>query len=89
MDSPHIDIINELDKIEKHVKKDFEHYFAQAQIKHTTMPDVNGMAGMDAVSLLENLGLNVKINGNGKVVSQSVPKGEKIVKGKIITLELS
>lgn len=31
------------------------------------MPNVKGMAGMDAVSLLENLGFKVKFIGVGKV----------------------
>ena len=55
----------------------------------TTIPNVKGMPGMDAVALLENLGLKVKVTGNGKVKSQSIPSGEKIVKNQTIVLELS
>ena len=44
---------------------------------------------MDAVALLENLGLKVKLNGIGKVQSQSIKKGEKVMKGSIIILKLS
>jgi cell division protein FtsI (penicillin-binding protein 3) len=47
------------------------------------------MTGMDAVSLLENIGLKVRIIGNGNVKSQSLPEGEKLEKGKQILLELS
>ena len=47
------------------------------------------MAGMDAVSLLENIGLKVKISGVGKVKSQSIEKGEKLIKGSTIILKLS
>lgn len=44
---------------------------------------------MDAVSLLENIGLKVEFSGVGKVNYQSLKKGEKLVKGKTIVLKLS
>ncbi len=47
------------------------------------------MPAMDAVALLENIGLKVKIVGIGKVKSQSIAKGKKLVKGTTITLKLS
>mgnify|MGYP000005719419 FL=1 len=56
---------------------------------HTQIPNVKGMSGMDALSLLENIGLKVEISGVGKVKYQSLKKGEKLVKGNTITLKLS
>jgi cell division protein FtsI (penicillin-binding protein 3) len=53
------------------------------------MPDLKGMSGMDAISLLENLGLKVEFVGNGKVKKQSVKSGNDITKGATIKLELS
>jgi cell division protein FtsI (penicillin-binding protein 3) len=47
------------------------------------------MAGMDAVSLLENIGLNVNIVGNGTVNKQSLKSGSHIRSGEKITLYLS
>jgi cell division protein FtsI (penicillin-binding protein 3) len=47
------------------------------------------MAGMDAVALLENLGLHVVATGIGKVKSQSVKAGTAIKKGETIKLEMS
>jgi cell division protein FtsI (penicillin-binding protein 3) len=44
---------------------------------------------MDAVALLGNLGIKVKIKGNGKVKNQSIQPGEPITKNLTITLELS
>ena len=44
---------------------------------------------MDALSLLENIGLKVKTYGVGKVKYQSLRKGEKLIKGKTIILKLS
>ncbi|MBS9773728.1 MAG: transpeptidase family protein [Tenacibaculum sp.] len=55
----------------------------------TIMPKVVGMSGMDAVSLLENMGLKVKFSGVGKVVKQSVERGSKVRKGAVIYLKLS
>jgi cell division protein FtsI (penicillin-binding protein 3) len=38
---------------------------------------------------LGNLGLKVKVIGSGKVVRQSVDKGQRFNKNQVITLELS
>ena len=57
--------------------------------EYSKIPDVRGMVGMDAMYLLENIGLKVKIYGVGKVEFQSQKKGEKLIKGTTITLKLS
>ena len=44
---------------------------------------------MDAIALLENLGLKVKVNGIGKVKNQSIQAGTSISKNTTIVLELS
>jgi cell division protein FtsI (penicillin-binding protein 3) len=53
------------------------------------VPNVKGMPAMDAISLLENIGLKVKVNGIGKVKKQSIRKGTPIKKGATIVLNLS
>lgn len=53
------------------------------------IPDLKGMPGRDALSLLENLGLNVVLKGKGKVKKQSLSPGSPIAKNQPITLELS
>ena len=53
------------------------------------MPNVKGMSGMDAVALLENLKLKVKVIGIGKVKKQSIHPGEALDRNKTILLELS
>jgi cell division protein FtsI (penicillin-binding protein 3) len=60
---------------------------AQNEINGGTIPDVTGMSLKDALYLLESMGLNVKVNGKGTVISQSLV-GEKISKGTQITIEL-
>ncbi|SFR32388.1 cell division protein FtsI (penicillin-binding protein 3) [Robiginitalea myxolifaciens] len=67
----------------------YEGYYSLAQEKMQTLPDLRGMSGMDAVSLLENLGLEVEVRGNGKVKRQSVSKGTDISQVKRVILELS
>lgn len=57
-------------------------------ITKNLIPSVIGMGAKDAVYLLEYKGLRVKLNGIGKVVRQSLPKGRKIAKGETITLTL-
>lgn len=52
------------------------------------MPDVSGMGLRDALYILESSGLQVTISGNGKVLSQSLPAGNKIIKGQRIHLQL-
>ena len=53
------------------------------------MPNVIGMGLKDAIYLLENAGLKVKVIGSGSVKKQSIRVGEKIFKGAMLTLELS
>jgi cell division protein FtsI (penicillin-binding protein 3) len=53
------------------------------------VPDVTGMSLKDAVYMLENSGMQVRVQGKGKVHIQSVAPGTKIVKGQNIILQLS
>ena len=50
----------------------YESYFQLSRAALDKVPDLRGMSGMDAVSLLENLGVQVEVRGNGKVRNQSV-----------------
>jgi cell division protein FtsI (penicillin-binding protein 3) len=69
--------------------KEYSGYYTLAQKPFEQVPDLEGMSGMDAVSLLENLGVEVEIRGNGKVKKQSVSKGTNLREVKKIILELS
>ena len=53
--------------------------------KPGTVPDVAGMGARDAVFLMEKKGIRVKLEGRGKVVSQSLPAG-RACNGKEICL---
>lgn len=53
------------------------------------VPDVSGMGVKEALYLLENAGLKVKIQGTGAVMEQSIPAGSHFKKGQTINLILS
>ncbi|MEX1187654.1 MAG: penicillin-binding transpeptidase domain-containing protein [Bacteroidia bacterium] len=53
------------------------------------VPDVRGMGLKDALYLLENKGLRVKVNGRGQVRSQSIKAGTRINPNMIILIELT
>ncbi len=57
-------------------------------INQGNMPDVRGLGLKDALFILENRGLNVKIYGKGKVRKQSLPVGSRIKKNQRVVLEL-
>lgn len=54
----------------------------------STMPDVVGMGARDAVYMLESRGMRVKIEGRGKVQSQSVLPGRKIQRKQLCVLRM-
>jgi len=88
-DSPVIDEVNDLNQKSKTVEKDYDQYYAIAQKYITIMPDLKGMSAMDAIAILENMGLNVKVEGSGTVSKQSIKSGQKIKPKSVITLKLS
>ncbi|MBL7472470.1 penicillin-binding protein [Robertkochia sediminum] len=87
--SPLIDTVDELNKENKPALKSYEAYYAKVRGSHQAIPDVKGMSGMDAVSLLENLGLQVEVEGQGRVVKQMPKSGVKIEDNKKVVLKLS
>ena len=71
------------------LNESYDSYYQKLQKYKTIMPNVKGMSGMDAIALLENMGLKVRFNGYGKVQTQSVDRGKKVKKGTVIYLKLS
>lgn len=53
------------------------------------MPNVVGMGLRDAMHILGNLGIEIRVLGRGKIVKQSLPVGSAIEKGSVVYLELS
>ena len=82
---------NEIKNVNKKIPKQeqsYQKYFTSLQKPQQKIPNVKGMPGMDAIALLENLGLRVRTNGLGKVKQQSLQAGQNIIKNTTITLEL-
>jgi cell division protein FtsI (penicillin-binding protein 3) len=88
-DAPSTNKIKNLDRKIQKQENNYDSYFVKSQMKSPSIPNVKGMSGMDALALLENLGLKVKVTGIGKVKKQSLQAGQNIVKNTTILLELS
>ncbi|MFT6797816.1 MAG: cell division protein FtsI (penicillin-binding protein 3), partial [Maribacter sp.] len=68
--SPLTDEIDMRDEFDSGLDKAYQGYFAHMQKEYIEVPNLQGMSGMDAVSILENLGIEVELKGNGKVYRQ-------------------
>jgi cell division protein FtsI (penicillin-binding protein 3) len=88
-DSPTRNEIKNLDKKNPTQERNYSDYYAKSQEKKNVIPNLKGMSGMDAVALLGNLKIKVKIIGVGKVKKQSINPGVAITSQATITLELS
>lgn len=88
-DTPIIDEVRSLNVKDIAVEKEFDSYYATAQTYKTIMPNVVGLPLMDALALLENMGLKVQIQGVGIVKSQSLDKGLKIKKNQTVIIQAS
>ena len=88
-DVPSMQEIKNIETPSKESVKSYDSYYANVKQSGASMPNVVGLPAMDAIALLENLGLKVQTHGIGKVRRQSVKSGEKITKQQTITLELS
>jgi cell division protein FtsI (penicillin-binding protein 3) len=88
-DTPIIDEVLNLDQQLTSIEKSYESYYDISQKYKTIMPDLKGMPAMDAITLLENMGMKVRLIGSGHVHSQSIPRGTKLSANQTIVLELS
>ena len=88
-DAPSTNVIQNINRKIESQESNYEAYSVNYQKQYSSVPNLKGMAGMDAVALLENLGVKVKIIGVGKVSKQSLKPGETISKNTTILLELS
>jgi len=88
-DVPTTKQLKNIDAVPNVIDATYEDYYTQINDPNGVMPNVQGMYVMDAVPLLENLGLEVIVKGIGKVKKQSIIAGEKINKKQKVVLELS
>ena len=88
-DVPSMKEIKEIDKVLPETNKKYNTYYKNVKSVGNIMPNVVGLSPMDAIAILENLGLKVKTSGFGKVKSQSRSEGKIIDKKQTVILELS
>ncbi|AUP78566.1 penicillin-binding protein [Flavivirga eckloniae] len=91
IDTPLINEINSLDVKIAAVEKEYETFYDTAGTYRTIMPNVVGLPVMDALALLENMEVDVKVelDGSGIVEAQSVSKNVKLKKNQTIVLKAS
>lgn len=58
------------------------------RVNNSVVPNVKGMGLRDALFLLENAGLKVKVSGAGMVQRQSVSPGQEAREGTVVLIEL-
>ncbi len=85
-ETPLIDEVESLEVVNAKTEEQYQSFFKTAQTYITIMPNVIGLPAMDALALLENMGLKVKLEGVGTVKSQSISKGTKIKPNQIIVI---
>ena len=61
----------------------------QTKTNKNEIPDLIGKSNLDAISIVQKLGLNFKIIGEGRVIKQSIKAGTRIKEGELIILEFS
>lgn len=90
-DTPIVDEVDAAEILQASTDKEFEGYFNMAQTYKTIMPNVVGLPAMDAVALLENMQVKVKVKleGNGVVKKQSVNKDIKLKNNQTVVLTAS
>ena len=88
-DAPSTNNIKNIDKNSVKQDVDYQKYYDKAQKLTNKIPNVKGMSAMDAVALLGNMKVKVKIIGVGRVKKQSIEPGEIATKNTTIILELS
>lgn len=88
-DVPSLQEIKDIDNPLPKAVSNYKKYYAQVKQSGNEMPSVIGLHAMDAIALLENLGVKVVTQGFGKVKKQSIPQGSQISKQTTVILELS
>jgi len=88
-DSPTKNEVKNLELKNPNQEKNYSDYYKKLQDRKNVIPNLKGMSGMDAVAILGNLKVKVKVIGVGKVKKQSINPGETIKRTTVITLELS
>ncbi len=63
-------------------------HWTKREVRENLVPNVTGFTLKDALYVLENNGLKVRYTGVGRVQSQSLSPGQRILKGSVIYIRL-
>lgn len=90
-DTPIIDEVSSLNVRVASVETEYENFYKTAQTYKTIMPNVVGLPAMDALALLENMQVKVKVKllGNGVVTKQSIEQNIKLKTNQVVILKAS
>tara|TARA_R110002050_G_scaffold24064_2_gene64094 strand:- start:9919 stop:11877 length:1959 start_codon:yes stop_codon:yes gene_type:complete len=90
-DTPLVDEVESLDAKMGLIENGYDQFYETSKTYKTIMPNVVGMPAMDALALLENMEVKVKVklNGNGVIKEQSVSKSEKLKNNQTVVLKAS
>lgn len=90
-DTPITDEVQSLNVRVASVENEYENFYKTAQTYKTIMPNVVGLPAMDALALLENMQVKVKVKleGSGVVRKQSIEKNIKLKTNQIVVLKAS
>ncbi|MBJ6366468.1 penicillin-binding protein [Snuella sedimenti] len=90
-DTPIIDEVQSLEVKNALTEKEHDNFYQTANMYKTIMPNVVGMPAMDALALLENMDVKVKVklDGAGVVKKQSIDKDTKLKFNQLVVLKAS
>ncbi len=90
-DTPLTNEINSLEVKSASVEKEYDAFYQTARTYKTIMPNVVGLPAMDALALLENMDVDIKVklDGSGVIKAQSVNKSEKLKNNQTVVLKAS
>ncbi len=90
-DTPILNEVKSLDVKIASVEKEYNNFYKIAQLHKTIMPNVVGLPAMDALALLENMQVKVKVKleGNGIIKKQSIAQNIKLKNNQIVVLTAS
>ncbi len=91
IDTPLTNEINSLEVKSASVEKEYDAFYQTAKTYKTIMPNVVGLPAMDALALLENMDVDIKVklDGSGVIKAQSVNKNEKLKNNQTVVLKAS
>ncbi len=85
-ETPLVDEVEHMEIADNDTNEQFQAYYETARTYKTIMPNVVGLPTMDALALLENMGLKVSTEGIGIIKSQSIEKGVKVKRNQTVRI---